>query len=101
MDENMPDGESLVRQFLYGQKATKQRFGHYVRVAWQPNVFGHPWSMPQIARKAGLNFFSLTGRTIPSGHPLSGGKDWTAAAFWPTRRLTSTSAQLITGGLPK
>ena len=56
MDENMPDGESLVRQFLLGQKATKERFGHYVRVAWQPDVFGHPYSLPQIARKAGVEF---------------------------------------------
>ncbi len=57
MDENMPDGESLVRQYLVGQKETKERFGHYVRVAWQPDVFGHPYSMPQIARKAGVEFF--------------------------------------------
>ncbi len=42
MDENVSDGESLVRQFLYGQKYSKQKFGHYIRVAWQPDVFGHP-----------------------------------------------------------
>ncbi|MGA2632279.1 MAG: hypothetical protein ABSG54_18955, partial [Terriglobia bacterium] len=57
MDANMPDGESLVRQFLFGQKETKERFGHYVRVAWQPDVFGHSYSMPQIARKAGVEFY--------------------------------------------
>ena len=57
MDENMPDGESLVRQFLYGQKFSKEKFGHYVRVAWQPDVFGHPYSMPQIASKAGIDFY--------------------------------------------
>ena len=57
MDENMPDGESLVRQFLFGQKETKERLGHYVRVAWQPDVFGHSYSMPQIARKAGVEFY--------------------------------------------
>jgi alpha-mannosidase len=42
MDENVLDGESLVRQFLYGQKYSKEKFGHYVRFAWQPDVFGHP-----------------------------------------------------------
>ena len=57
IDENMPDGESLVRQFLIGQKETKERFGHYVRVAWQPDAFGHPYSMPQIASKAGVEFY--------------------------------------------
>ena len=53
MDENVIDGESLVRQFLYGQKYSKEKFGHYVRLAWQPDVFGHPDSMPQIASKGG------------------------------------------------
>jgi alpha-mannosidase len=68
MDENMPDGESLVRQFLYGQKYTKEKFGRYVRVAWQPDVFGHPASMPQIARKAGIEFF-LFGRPHDAKRP--------------------------------
>ena len=68
MDANMPDGESLVRQFLYGQKYTKEKFGRYVRVAWQPDVFGHPYSMPQIARKAGIELF-LFGRPRDSKRP--------------------------------
>jgi alpha-mannosidase len=57
MDENVVDGESLVRQFLYGQKYSKEKFGHYVRFAWQPDVFGHPETMPQIARKAGIELY--------------------------------------------
>ncbi len=57
MDENVSDGESLVRQFLYGQKYSKEKFGHYVRFAWQPDVFGHPETMPQIAHKAGIEFY--------------------------------------------
>jgi alpha-mannosidase len=57
MDENVSDGESLVRQFLYGQKYSKEKFGHYIRVAWQPDVFGHPVTMPQIARLAGIEFY--------------------------------------------
>jgi alpha-mannosidase len=57
MDENVSDGESMVRQFLYGQKYSKEKFGHYVRFAWQPDVFGHPETMPQIAKKAGIEFY--------------------------------------------
>lgn len=57
MDENVSDGESLVRQFLYGQKYSKEKFGHYVRFAWQPDVFGHPETMPQIAKKAGIEMY--------------------------------------------
>jgi alpha-mannosidase len=70
MDENMPDGESLVRQFLYGQKYTKEKFGRYVRVAWQPDVFGHPYSMPQIARKAGIDFFLFNRPHDPKRPPI-------------------------------
>jgi len=70
MDENMPDGESLVRQFLYGQKLSKEKFGHYVRVAWQPDVFGHPYSMPQIARKAGIDFYIFGRPENPKRQPL-------------------------------
>ena len=57
MDENVSDGESMVRQFLYGQKFSKEKFGHYIRFAWQPDVFGHPATMPQIASKAGIDFY--------------------------------------------
>lgn len=59
MDENVSDGESMVRQFLYGQKYSKEKFGHYIRFAWQPDVFGHPETMPQIAKKAGIEFYLI------------------------------------------
>jgi len=70
MDENMPDGESLARQFLYGQKYTKEKFGRYVRVAWQPDVFGHPYSMPQIAGKAGIELFLFGRPQTPKRDPI-------------------------------
>ncbi len=70
MDENVLDGESLARQFLYGQKYSKEKFGHYVRVAWQPDVFGHPYSMPQIARKAGVEFYIFNRPHDPSRPPI-------------------------------
>jgi alpha-mannosidase len=70
MDENMPDGESLVRQFLYGQKYSRDKFGHYVRVAWQPDIFGHPYSMPQIARKAGIELYLFNRPHDPSRPPI-------------------------------
>lgn len=70
MDENLSDGESMVRQFLYGQKYSKEKFGHYVRVAWQPDVFGHPYSMPQIASKAGINFYLFGRPADPTRSPI-------------------------------
>ena len=70
MDENVIDGESLVRQFLYGQKFSKEKFGHYIRFAWQPDVFGHPDTMPQIAAKAGIEFYVFNRPHDPTRPPI-------------------------------
>jgi alpha-mannosidase len=70
MDENVSDGESLVRQFLYGQKYSKEKFGHYIRMAWQPDVFGHPVTMPQIASKAGVEFYLFNRPHDPTRPPI-------------------------------
>jgi len=70
MDENVVDGESLVRQFLYGQKYSKDKFGHYIRAAWQPDVFGHPVTMPEIAKGAGIEFYLFNRPHDPSRPPI-------------------------------
>lgn len=56
-DVNMPSGESLVRQGLYGQRTFMRLFGHPAQVAWIPDTFGYPWSLPQILAKSGMPFF--------------------------------------------
>ena len=56
-DENMPSGESLVRQGLYGQRLFMRLFGHTATVAWTPDSFGYPWTLPQILAKSGFDSF--------------------------------------------
>jgi alpha-mannosidase len=56
-DLNVPSGESLVRQGLYGQRYFERRFGRRSRVAWTPDCFGYPWTIPQILQGAGLEYF--------------------------------------------
>lgn len=41
MDCNIPSGESLVRQFLYGQEFFREEFGHYCTEFWLPDTFGY------------------------------------------------------------
>ena len=53
----IPSGESLVRQYLYGQRYFKGKFGNYCREAWLPDTFGYASQLPQILRLAGLNYF--------------------------------------------
>ena len=56
-DTNMPCGESLVRQFLYGKKFMKEEFGKESRCLWLPDVFGYSGALPQIMRKCGIDRF--------------------------------------------
>jgi len=56
-DANMPSGESLARQFLYGQNYFREKFGFYVEVGWLPDSFGFPWTLPQIMVKSGIKYF--------------------------------------------
>lgn len=56
-DTNMPGGESLVRQFLYGQRYFESRFGQRCRTFWLPDTFGYSTQLPQLCRLAGMNRF--------------------------------------------
>ncbi|OQA84915.1 MAG: Mannosylglycerate hydrolase [Lentisphaerae bacterium ADurb.Bin242] len=56
-DTNLPGGESLIRQFLYGKNFFMDEFGIEVKNLWLPDVFGCPASLPQIIKKCGCNFF--------------------------------------------
>lgn len=56
-DTNVPSGESLVRQFLYGQRFFKEQFGSISRVFWEPDVFGYSAALPQIMRLSGVDYF--------------------------------------------
>jgi alpha-mannosidase len=53
-DVNMPCGESLVRQGLYGQRTFKELLGHRARVASNPDSFGHTGNLPQILKQQGM-----------------------------------------------
>lgn len=56
-DTNMPSGESLVRQFLYGQRLFESNFGERCKTFWLPDTFGYSAQLPQICRLAGMSSF--------------------------------------------
>jgi len=59
-DANMPAGESLVRQLLYGQRYFKSHFGAYHDICWMPDCFGFTPALPQILRGSGIKrFFTI------------------------------------------
>ncbi len=68
-DLNMPDGESLVRQLLYGKGYFQEKFGKDVKVGWNPDSFGHNGQLPQIYSKSGIRSYVFT-RCGPEKTPL-------------------------------
>jgi len=56
-DCNIPCGESLVRQFLYGQRFFEVEFGMRCNEFWNPDVFGYSGALPQIMKLAGIRYF--------------------------------------------
>jgi alpha-mannosidase len=56
-DCNLPSGESLVRQFLHGQRFFERELGRRCTEFWNPDVFGYNAQLPQIMRGAGVERF--------------------------------------------
>ena len=57
-DLNLISGESVIRQLLYGNAFWKKEFGEECRFVWTPDTFGYSAALPQIFKKAGIDFFA-------------------------------------------
>lgn len=57
-DCNVTSGESLVRQVLHGKRFFEDEFGVDIQVLWLPDVFGYSAALPQILKKAGVDYFT-------------------------------------------
>jgi alpha-mannosidase len=53
-DCNLPSGESLIRQILYGKNYFRNKFNRDIKIAWLPDTFGFNWQLPQILSKSGF-----------------------------------------------
>ncbi|MBO9625721.1 MAG: alpha-mannosidase [Microbacterium sp.] len=56
-DTVMPTGESMVRQFQYGQRFFEREFGIRSKGVWLPDSFGYSPALPQLMRRAGFEWF--------------------------------------------
>ncbi|MDR1663419.1 MAG: alpha-mannosidase [Clostridiales bacterium] len=59
-DCNIPSGESLARQLLYGKQFFREEFGVDSKILWLPDSFGFTGSLPQILKLAGVDYFGTT-----------------------------------------
>lgn len=57
-DLNLPGGEALVRQILYGQRYCAEKFGSVSALAWLPDTFGFSWQLPQLLTQGGVRYFA-------------------------------------------
>ncbi len=55
----MISGETLARHLLYGQKDFYKHFGKKTHIAWLPDSFGYPSSLPQILSKADIKLLVI------------------------------------------
>ncbi|MCC3373990.1 alpha-mannosidase [Cohnella sp. REN36] len=55
-DTNVPTGEALVRQVLYGKRFFQEEFGQEMKSLWMPDVFGYSASLPQILKRSGVDY---------------------------------------------
>lgn len=56
-DVNIPSGESLIRQGLYGQRTLERLFGRRADVGYNPDSFGHNGNVPQILKLQGMPYY--------------------------------------------
>ncbi|MEI6972709.1 MAG: glycoside hydrolase family 38 C-terminal domain-containing protein, partial [bacterium] len=56
-DCNLIGGESMVRQFVHGKNFFRDEFGIDVKNLWLPDVFGYSGNLPQMLRRAGMDYF--------------------------------------------
>ncbi|VDK83362.1 unnamed protein product [Litomosoides sigmodontis] len=57
MDGNLPSGESMIRQLLYGQREFKKFCGVFSEIFWLPDTFGYSAQLPQIMQHCGMQYF--------------------------------------------
>ena len=57
-DTNLPNGESLIQQFVRGKRWFKQEFDVDSKMAWMPDTFGFSGALPQIMKGCEVPYFA-------------------------------------------
>ena len=71
-DANIPSGESLIRQFVWGKRWFRRELGVETLLAWMPDTFGFSAALPQIMKKCGVPYFATQklSRQDPEAEPF-------------------------------
>lgn len=74
-DVNLPSGEALMRQGLYGQLTFKRLLGRFATTAYNPDSFGHPGTLAQILHLQGIDSYVFM-RPAPNEKTLPANLFW-------------------------
>ncbi len=121
-DCNLSSGETMLRQFIVGQRFMKENFGRQMDTFWLPDTFGYNGNIPQMMLGCGLKYFAtnklncneinapehqsflwrgIDGSTVLTHIPSSGGhadvKDAFSAAMSVTDKTESSKRLLAFG----
>lgn len=55
-DTNMPSGEALIRQLVFGKRFFKEELGVDSRLLWLPDTFGYSAALPQLLKGCGVDY---------------------------------------------
>ena len=71
-DTNIPSGESLIRQVVWGKRWFLKELNADSRVAWMPDTFGFSAALPQILKKCRVPYFATQklARQDPEAEPF-------------------------------
>ena len=71
-DDNMPGGETFVRQIQYGKGYCRDKLGVDVTTGWLVDTFGHHAQLPQLMALGGFKTFWFV-RGVPKLSVINGG----------------------------
>ncbi|KAG9021627.1 Glycoside hydrolase, 38 vacuolar alpha mannosidase, partial [Tulasnella sp. JGI-2019a] len=103
-DSNMPSGEALARQMIFGQRYFRTRFNVTCNVAWLPDSFGYSAAFPQLMRGCGMaDFFTQklswnNVNTFPHSTFNWASTADVRRAIWNHRNLESSDTGLLAFG---
>ena len=75
-DLNMVNGESIVRNILYGLQWINQTLGIEIKTASLEDTFGMSFQIPQILKKAGYIYLKAGRTPLPNQSQMSGSFIW-------------------------
>lgn len=85
-DNNIPSGESIVRQYLLSKSFFREALQYDVTTGWALDTFGHNAQMPQILKLAGMKSYwfqrGVPGSKTPSEFLWKGIDGTEIPAFW-------------------